>query len=156
MKDVKNKVAGIFFTNGSSVLLLRRSDLRYRGQWDLPGGHAKVGESPIDNAIRETKEELGINKIPGIKIGNIKNIQQGKQYNLFFYKIENKFNIKLNNEHDDYEWVKFNKISKKRLIPKLKNSIKEYVDFIKNKEKHIKEWNYILQIFERKLWEHRL
>jgi len=38
------------------VLLVRN----HRGRWSTPGGHLNFGESPIDAAIRETREETGV------------------------------------------------------------------------------------------------
>ena len=40
-----------------AVLLVRQS---YRRGWALPGGLLKRGESPADAAVRETREEVGV------------------------------------------------------------------------------------------------
>jgi len=39
------------------VLLLK---VNYRDNWNLPGGVAELHESPLDAAVRETKEEIGL------------------------------------------------------------------------------------------------
>lgn len=39
------------------VLLL---ETNYRDDWSLPGGVVEAAESPLDGAVRETQEELGI------------------------------------------------------------------------------------------------
>jgi len=46
----------------SRLLIIRRSLLVMygRGRYDLPGGTIKPGEEPIDAAIREAKEETGL------------------------------------------------------------------------------------------------
>ncbi len=48
--------------NATSLLLTRRADsLRaHGGQWALPGGRCDAGESPVDAALRELEEELGL------------------------------------------------------------------------------------------------
>lgn len=43
-----------------SVLLLRRAVQPGHGDWDLPAGYLDPGESPEEAAIRETREEAGI------------------------------------------------------------------------------------------------
>lgn len=47
---------------GASFLLCRRSIgmRRHAGQWALPGGRLDPGESPLDAALRELEEELGL------------------------------------------------------------------------------------------------
>lgn len=44
------------------VALLRdnKPGLRFAGMWDLPGGGREDNETPVDCALREIKEELGI------------------------------------------------------------------------------------------------
>ncbi len=47
---------------GLTVLLTRRSDSlkRHSGQVAFPGGKAETGESPVQTALRETWEEVGL------------------------------------------------------------------------------------------------
>lgn len=45
---------------GQEVLLVRRSKPPRAGQWSLPGGAQKVGETIADAARREIREEAGI------------------------------------------------------------------------------------------------
>ena len=47
---------------GASFLLCRRASRlnKHAGQWALPGGRLDAGESPIDAALRELDEEVGL------------------------------------------------------------------------------------------------
>ena len=53
-------VSGV--AGGASFLLCRRaSTMRsHARQWALPGGRIDEGETPVDAALRETQEELGL------------------------------------------------------------------------------------------------
>ncbi|MGB9112614.1 MAG: CoA pyrophosphatase [Acidimicrobiales bacterium] len=47
----------------ASVLLIRRSDLVLDpGHIAFPGGHVEAGESPLNAALRETEEEIGLDR----------------------------------------------------------------------------------------------
>ncbi len=45
------------FDDAGRVALIRRAD---NGRWALPGGYAEVGSSPRENALRELREETGL------------------------------------------------------------------------------------------------
>lgn len=54
------QMAGV--AGGASFVLCRRSAglNRHASQWALPGGRLDAGESPIEAALRETDEEVGV------------------------------------------------------------------------------------------------
>ncbi len=55
--------AKLALLTGRHVLTLLRDDrpgLAHAGFWDLPGGGREGGEDPLDCALRETREELGL------------------------------------------------------------------------------------------------
>jgi 8-oxo-dGTP pyrophosphatase MutT (NUDIX family) len=52
------------------LLTLRAAGLRaHRGQWALPGGRCDEGETPVQAALRELAEELGLELKPGDVLG---------------------------------------------------------------------------------------
>lgn len=54
-------VAHVFVLRSTSLLLLRRCDTGFEdGNHGLPGGHVEFGESIAQAAIRECREEIGI------------------------------------------------------------------------------------------------
>jgi len=50
--------ADVLFRDETGRILL--VDPTYKPDWDLPGGMAEANESPLDAAMREVREELGI------------------------------------------------------------------------------------------------
>lgn len=116
-----DKTAGIFFTDGKKVLILKRSPSSNNSNtWCLPGGHGKKGETPIQTAEREAREECG--KVKGKQFDEI----DGK-WTLFFYKVKKTFKCKLNHEHTEWKWVDFGDLKNFKLHPSLANDIDKYV-----------------------------
>jgi len=56
---------GAVVFRGSQVLLVRRANPPYQGRWSLPGGSLEVGETVEQAAVRETREETGVEVRPG-------------------------------------------------------------------------------------------
>lgn len=55
-------VSNIFVDENGHLLLMKRSDdcTTFPGYWGLVGGYVDPGETPEEGAIREAKEEIGV------------------------------------------------------------------------------------------------
>ena len=56
---------GVVVWQGGKVLLIRRGKPPRQGQWSLPGGHQELGETVREAAVREVREEAGIDIVLG-------------------------------------------------------------------------------------------
>ena len=133
--------AGIFFTDGKKVLVLKRSsDSDNPNTWSLPGGGRKGNETNIETAIRETKEEAGLKSIPGHCFDSLAEKADGKNFTAFLYKVENVFDVNLSKEHTDWKWVDLNDLLELNLHPKFKEQVPKYIEKIRKKSKTFSEW----------------
>jgi 8-oxo-dGTP diphosphatase len=55
---------GAVVFRGEEVLLVRSSKGARKGQWSIPGGAQDAGETIFDAAVREVREEAGIEVAP--------------------------------------------------------------------------------------------
>lgn len=55
--------AEVVIVREGQVLLTRRARDPYEGWWELPGGFVDRGEHPTSAAVREVREELGIDVV---------------------------------------------------------------------------------------------
>ncbi|MGV8929655.1 MAG: NUDIX hydrolase [Brevundimonas sp.] len=51
---------GIVCLRDDTVLLIRRGTPPRQGEWSLPGGRIEAGERTVDAALRELREETGV------------------------------------------------------------------------------------------------
>jgi 8-oxo-dGTP diphosphatase len=59
-RNSKPTASVLITDNQNRVLLVRRSIEPKQGCWDIPGGFCEPGELPETGAIREAREELGV------------------------------------------------------------------------------------------------
>ena len=61
MYFVEPKVGvGVMVVDGGRLLLVRRAMEPEKGKWSLPAGYLEYGESPVETAVREAREETGL------------------------------------------------------------------------------------------------
>ena len=122
--DDTKRISKVVLISEDKVLLLkRRVNQPFAKQWDLPGGHLEQGESWVDGAVRETKEETNID------IKNLKLIlQEGREAYFVVHALDFSgamFNHHELPEHDAYTWLR------RAEVDKLKNISEKYYKIIK-------------------------
>ncbi len=134
-KDGKNyrskEGAGILFTDGKHILLLKRAEGDEIDRWGIPGGKVKPGELAIDAAIREAKEEAG--RVRGQRVGKFEEKDNLFRWTTFVFKVTKPFSVTLNHEHKEYKWIEIDKMKDIDLHSKFKKNVPFYMEHIKKK-----------------------
>jgi len=93
------KSAGLVIIYEDSILLGHPTGAPWKGSYSIPKGKIEIGESELDAAIRETREEFGVEFSPDMvesgepKVINYKN-KQGKTYKKVFW-----FVVRIKDKH---------------------------------------------------------
>ena len=127
----------VFHKNTSEnleILLIRN---KKSGQWGFAKGRVENNETLVETAIREVKEEVGL-ELSNLKEdlcyeSNYVDDCNNKKNVVYFIKEVKKFKPKLNDEIDDYQWVSLEKAFEILLFPELKEIIKKLKSEISNK-----------------------
>lgn len=112
---VKDYAKSIILDPSNRVLLLKRSatDAGRPGEWDFPGGHVELGESPVQGAVRELAEEAGIDvaesELKIIFTATTAYKDTGTSINRYVGLVritsEQAGSVVLSPEHDEFKWV---------------------------------------------------
>ena len=77
----------IILRQGDNVLLQLRKNCAFSGYWGFVGGHLDGNEKIISGAIREAKEEVGIDIRPeDLVLKTICHSNKGSEYLLFYFE----------------------------------------------------------------------
>ena len=101
--------------DGTYLLMQRSKNKHFGGMWELTaGGSAIQGESPLECAIRELKEETGIKTEKLTEIGSVVSDETHSIYFEFLcvIDIDKKSIILQEDETQDFKWVNKEEIVK--------------------------------------------
>lgn len=116
--------------NGKYLVLKRIEGTYLGGYWDMPGGTLKDGEDPARGAVREAKEETGldIRDLSPLFYRSDIDTKKDKQFLtlVFSAKTDSDLSgIKLSaREHTEYAWANLEELKKLETVPWLTDCIR--------------------------------
>lgn len=103
--------ASVCVRRGDEVLLVQRGKQPGLGKWAFPGGKVKFGETTMQAALRELKEECGISAQIGKMIGLYEVIQADVHFAIACYFASDPDGvIQAGSDAADARWLKVHEI----------------------------------------------
>ena len=116
--------AGILLVRGTQILLQHRAPWVHNGDtWGIPGGARDSHETVLDAAIREAKEETGIDPACLTPIETFSDIHGNWRYDtVIAYAADDLVAHELNDESHEVRWVEIDRVEELTLHPSFGNS----------------------------------
>lgn len=111
--------AGLLLIRDGAALLQHRAPWVHNGDtWGIPGGARDSHETPIEAAIREAVEEIGIDPSLITPLGDFVDDHQSWSYHTVVARADSKLIAhELNEESASVEWVALDELTSKSLHP---------------------------------------
>ncbi|UCD14407.1 MAG: NUDIX pyrophosphatase [Thermoplasmatales archaeon] len=128
------RVVTCILEHNGKLLILKRSDKvrTYKGLWGGVAGYVEEDETPYKAAVKEIKEEVGIEKndirlIKKCKPVRLTDFYEGEKYDWiiysFLFTIEKKDKVKIDWEHTEFRWISPSEIEKYDTVPHLREIV---------------------------------
>ena len=120
----RNGAAGILLVRGTQILLQHRAPWVHNGDtWGIPGGARDSHESVLEAAIREAKEETGIDPVHLTPIQTFSDDHGSWRYDtVIAYANDELVAHELNDESHEVRWVEIEKVEELTLHPSFEKS----------------------------------
>ena len=121
---------------GRKVLVAHRNPVgQMGGRWEFPGGKLEAGESYVDAAVREFREEFGVDISVGEELAEAVFIHNDASVSLHAYRVfvpHDGMTVSYTlTEHSEYKWVEISEIETLSFVDsdmKLYPAVRRYVE----------------------------
>ena len=128
------KVVTCLLENNGEILILKRSEKvgTYHELWGGIAGFVEENEEPQETAVKEIKEEVGIEKKDLLLVKKedaikFTDLYGGKLYDWivysFLFHIKDRDKIQIDREHTEFRWVKPSELKKYDTVPRFKEIV---------------------------------
>ena len=113
----------------NKILILKKApdDYNYPNKWSFCSGYVKEFESAEENALREIREETGLNAkiIKKGKLFEVADKKLGRRWIIMTFLCKVKLNkVKLDHENVDYRWISHKDLKNYKTVPGLQKDLK--------------------------------
>ena len=132
--------AGTVVHRRGKMLVVKRARNPDRGLWAFPGGRVERGESPMEAAIRETREEVGlvveseglfevVTYLPSEGHGRLRSRPRRSQVVIVDYLAKpSGGKVVLNGESSEYRWVTPRELVALDTTPQMRDCAKKFAN----------------------------
>jgi len=99
------------------MLLIKRAVKPHKGHWCPPGGVIDEGESPEEAAVREVKEETGLDVSVRAKLGEVLGPVTGRYLGVYHCAVEGGALEPSQAEVSDVRWFPYEELRRLRMPP---------------------------------------
>jgi dATP pyrophosphohydrolase len=130
--------------NKTKFLVLKRSESEsYPGLWQMVTGSVMQGETAVDAAIRELKEETNLKPKKMWIVPNINSYYEPETNEIliipvFLILVDENSSVMISDEHTKYKWLSGKKASNLFSWPGQKKSLEVINQFLNNSESRLK------------------
>ena len=135
--------AAVAIIDDDKILMLKRMD---NGKWTMPGGTMELDESLIDCAIREVKEETGLDvqvkevigtyTDPDVRI-EYSDGEVRREFTIVFFGTTTNGDVIIDDESSAYAWIKVSEIENYPMADSQRKRIKDVLDYIRTGNKNM-------------------
>lgn len=143
INSIRPASAVAILNSRNELLMLHRRD---NGKWTMPGGTLEFGESMAECALREVKEESGLEveikdiigtyTDPDIRV-EYSDGEVRQEFTIVYYGAVNGYDVTLDEESNDYCWIALDKVLHLPLTDSQRRRLEDVIEYLRSGVKRI-------------------